>query len=198
MEARHQAAALRQRGQGVHAAGKTQLDVQAVLLAGQLLQQRQAQVMAGKHGEHMLAAVQRLGQHALQLGAQGLDVWCQPGAGAFFSPQQAVSKRCQAGRLALRPGDQRLTHHVLPALEPAPDMAVTGAQRLGRMLDRAVRMHRAEQVKQRVVQRRATLAIGFKTVLQVDTTGFHRRKPASLSRIRCRPGQWALAASMSH
>ena len=198
MQACNQAAALCQCGQCVRAAGKTQLDVQPVLLAGQVLQQRQPQVMAGHHGEHMLAAVQRLGQHPLQLGTQRLDVRCQPGACAFFSPQQAVGKRCQPGRLALDPGDQRLTQHVLPALELAPDVAVTGAQRLGRVLDRAVRMHRAEQVKQRVVQRSATLAIGLETVLQVNAAGFHRRKPCSLSRILCRLGHWAPAASMSH
>jgi hypothetical protein len=173
VEARHQAAALGQRGQRVDAAGKTQVDVQAVRAGGQVAQARQRQVVAGKDGQYMLAAVQRLRQHMLQFGTQSLDVRRQPGAGAPFGPQQAVSEGREPRRLALRPGDERLAHHVFPALERAPDVAVRRAHRLGRMLDRAVFVHGRQQVEQRVVQHRTALALGLEAVLQMDPAGFH-------------------------
>ena len=173
MEARHQAAALGQRSQRIDAAGKTQLDVQAVRGGGQVTQPRQRQIVAGEEGQHMLAAIECLAQHMLQFGTQGLDVGCQPGAGALFGPQQAVGKRRQPRRLALHPADQRLAHHLFPTLEGAPDVAVRRAHRLGRVLDRAVFVQRAQQVEQRVVQHRTALTNGLEAVLQVDAAGFH-------------------------
>ena len=195
MEAGHPAAALRQCGQRVDAAGKAQVDVQAMVAVGHVAQHRQRQVVAGKDGQHMLAAIERGGQHAFQLGAQGLDVRCQAGAGALLGPQQAVGKGGQPRRLALRPGDERLAERVFPALERTPDVAVAGAQVLGRMLDRAVLMHGLQQLEQRVVQRRAALAGGLEAVLEVDAARVHAKNCCSLCNSLSRLGLPAHAAS---
>ena len=81
----------------------------------------------------------------------------------------------EARRLALRPGDERLAKPILPMLELAPDVAVRGAERLGRMADRAVLLDGLQQLEQRVEDVRAALAAAVEAVLQVDATPVHGR-----------------------
>ncbi len=172
MEAGDRAAALAERAQGVDAAGKAQRQVQAAR-RGEVAQQRQRQVVAGVDLEHRQGLVERQRVHALELGAQRLDVRRHPHARLPLGGEQAQRIRRQPRRLALGPDHQRLRQHLLPALERAPDMAVRGTGGRRRMPDRAMLVQRAEQVEQGVVDVGAALAMRLEAVLQVDAGAGH-------------------------
>jgi hypothetical protein len=170
------------------------------LLGGEVAQPWQRQVMAGEDGEHLLVAVQSLGQHALEFGTQRLDVRRQSRTGAGLGPQQPLGERCEPCRLTLGPGHQRLAHHLFPSLERAPDVAIRTAHGPRRMLDGAMLAHGAEQVEQRVVQRRPALVLCLEGVLQVDAAGLHvgsvsnSRRSQARSRLNS-PGADAASAA---
>ena len=175
VKACHGAAAFGQRAQRVDAAGKTQVDVQLLFAAGRVAQRGQGQVVAGVQGQHLLPAVQRVGQHAAQFGAQGFDVRREAHAGLRLGPQQPLGKGGQACGLALRPVDERLADGVLPFAQLAPHVAVAQAQGCSGALDAAAFVYGLQQVEQRVVDRGAGLRVGLETVLEVDAAGLHAR-----------------------
>ena len=93
----------------------------------------------------------------------------QPGARARLGPQQPLGERRQMRALALDPDHQRRAERHLPLLQRAPGVAVRAARRARRRADRAGVAQRAQQIDERVGERRAALlGVGGETVLEVD------------------------------
>jgi len=110
VKARHHAAPLGQRPQRIDAAGELEFDVQPMLGAGTLAQQRQGQVMAGVQREHLLGAVERIAEHALELDAQRLDVRRQARARPRLGPQGQDPDDVGFGRVCDRPAFDPAAH----------------------------------------------------------------------------------------
>ena len=110
--------------------------------------------MAGVHRQHMGLWVERHSKGALEVGAQGFDLWRESGLGLTFGPHQLVAKFGELGRLAFFPNDQLVAQHHFPALEFAPHMAVRQVQMLRCARNRAVLRHGLQQVHQRMAQQR--------------------------------------------
>jgi len=129
--------------------------------------------VAREHRQHLLAAVERLGEHTLELDTQRLDVRRQAHTRARLGPQQPLGERRQARRLALHPGDERLAEHTLPVFERTPDVPVRRAHRARRMLDRAMLAQREQQIEQRVLDVGAALAVGLEAVAEMNAACLH-------------------------
>ena len=149
VEAGEHAAPFVQGADGVHAAAEA--DVQVQPGARRQRQQRsQRVVVAGVERGDLGGGVEGDGKGAFEFGLQGRDLRRQPCLGLAFGPEQLGGKRRQARRLALVPEHQRLAQLAFPALEFAPDVAVGQSQGARRSGDRALGVHRLQQVEQRV------------------------------------------------
>ena len=171
VEARHDAAPLVERLDGVHAAGEADVQVQPVAIgahaAGLTAQGHQRVVVAGVERQHMRAVVEGHCEHALQVGPQRLDLRRQPRLRLALRPQQLVAKGREPRRLAFFPQHQRMPEFLLPALELAPHVPVREAQRLRAGGDGAAAADRLQQAHQRVVDL-ARAALGIQRVGKTD------------------------------
>ena len=170
-----------ERADGIDTAGEVNVQVQAGVLAGQVLQRAERVVVAGVQAQHLGALVKHAGQGTFQLGAQGLDLRSQPGLGQALGPQQLVGKRGQAGGLPTVPQDEGLAHFNFPLFQLAPHMAIRQTQ-----LPRCPRNGAAlpgglQQIKQRVAQQRAALALAGELV--------HQRHPGCRDGAECGAGR---------
>ena len=116
----------------------------------------------------MAGFVEGQGQGALQFGAQGFDLRCQPGLGQAFGPQQLVGKGRELGRLATFPDDQRLANRLLPFLEQPPHVAVGQVQLARGRRDGAFAAHRLQEVHELVADQGVAFALGAELVAEGD------------------------------
>ncbi len=156
------------------AALDAQVEAQLGLLRCMLAQAGQGQIVAGADRHQLDALVPRFSDDVLQVGTQRLDMRLEALACPQFGPEQAVGEVGQAGRLALRPDDQRLVELLLPGPNGAPDVPVGAAERRRRAPDRAAVAHRLQHGEQRLVQVGAPLALRGEGVAEADA-GRRRR-----------------------
>ena len=124
VKAGDQALAIVQGPQTVHAALKANVQVQIGGIGRVLLKHGKRNVVAGAHGEQLMALVPRVGEHPSEVGAQRFDVRLHARACATFGPQQSLGKLRRPRPLALRPDDQRLAQCFLPLPQRTPDIPV--------------------------------------------------------------------------
>src|ERR1700723_1435278 len=133
------------------------------------LQPGERHVMAGLDRQQLVALIARFSDDAREVGTQGLYVRLHARARTPLGPQQPFGKLRRPGSLSLRPDDERLAQLLFPFSQRAPQVAVRTSQRLRRMANRAQLQNRAEQVKQRIAERRAALLAGLESIAQVQS-----------------------------
>jgi hypothetical protein len=131
-----------------------------------LAQRGQGVVVAGVHGEQVRAVVKGDRKSALDICAQGFDLWRQPCLGLALGPQEFGAKFGQARGLALVPTHQAVAQLQFPALEFAPGVAVRQAELPRRARDGAAGLHRVQQAQKGVVQRGLAAARGADLVAE--------------------------------
>lgn len=161
MEPGHQAFVVIQCLQGMHAALKTDIQMQISLVGHMLLQDRESQVMTGANRQQLRALIAGIGQNASEVHPQSLDVRLHPRARPSLRPEESFSKARGPRPLSLRPCDEGLPQYSFPLSERTPDRAIGEPQVRGRVPDRASFDYRTQQLKKRVVQTRAVLVLSL-------------------------------------
>jgi len=124
--------------------------------------------MASPNRQKLLLRIARIGNDAIEIGAQRLYVRLHAYASPSLRPYELLREFSRAGLLPLRPVDQRFTEHRFPLAQRAPDVTIGRPEKLGRVANRAGFGYGREQLEQRIAQGGATLLSRLEAVTQVN------------------------------